>query len=128
MKKDISDSSGSIGYPNLMCFGHDLSNCSLLNQCPDYQECNEQYKKNWLRLLESDIKEYLFTISLIGKHRMLFIKEPNMTLAKEIASTRLQQSIRDPAGKFDYVILYDSENKKEYRKNGIGSEWETIKG
>lgn len=59
---------------------------------------------------------------------MLFIKEPNMTLAKEIASTRLQQSIRDPAGKFDYVILYDSENKKEYRKNGIGSEWETIKG
>lgn len=46
------------GYPNLMCFGQDLSNCPLLDSCPDYEECKKQYKINWLRLFEiDDIKD-----------------------------------------------------------------------
>ena len=46
------------GYPNLMCFGQNLSNCLLLDSCPDYEECKKQYKINWLRLFEiDDIKD-----------------------------------------------------------------------
>ena len=43
-------------YPNLMCFGRDLTNCTLMDKCPDYQECEKQYQEDWLRLFDTDRK------------------------------------------------------------------------
>ena len=40
-------------YPNLMCFGKDITNCPLLGKCPDYRACEEQYRESWLRLFDS---------------------------------------------------------------------------
>ena len=43
----------SDSYPNLMCFGNDIVNCPLLDECPDYRACNKRYEEKWLQLSEN---------------------------------------------------------------------------
>ena len=46
VRADNTDS----GYPNLMCFGRDVSNCPIVQSCSDYQACQAKYDDDWLSL------------------------------------------------------------------------------
>lgn len=41
-------------YPNLMCFGYDLTNCPLLEACPNYKECHEAYLERNFSFMEGE--------------------------------------------------------------------------
>ncbi len=43
-------------YPNLMCFGRDISNCPITETCPYYEECQEEYKQSWLSLFKYKVE------------------------------------------------------------------------
>ncbi len=46
------------GYPNLMCFGYDLTNCNCQESCPDYKDCYNAYYERYFSFMESkDLKE-----------------------------------------------------------------------
>ena len=45
------------GYPNLMCFGQDLSNCPCQDDCPDYQDCKEEYHERYFSFMASKDSE-----------------------------------------------------------------------
>lgn len=40
-------------YPNLMCFGRDVSNCRHEGICPDFNACQEAYDQSWLSLFKT---------------------------------------------------------------------------
>ncbi len=46
-------------YPNLMCFGRDISNCPITETCPYYEECQEEY------LITKNVKK---NINKVGCH------------------------------------------------------------
>lgn len=50
----------STGYPNLMCFGRDVSNCPIVESCPDYEACNKRYDDSWLSAFEVDESGYVY--------------------------------------------------------------------
>lgn len=43
-------------YPNLMCFGKDLSNCTLIENCFKYEECRKKYDETFLSIIGREVK------------------------------------------------------------------------
>lgn len=41
-------------YPNLMYFGKDLLNCTLLENCFKYKECRKRYDETFFNTLEQE--------------------------------------------------------------------------
>lgn len=68
----------------------------------------------------------MYTVSLFGKHHMLFVREPTLTLAKERANEEFKNSVYDPWGRYLYARIYDPETQQTYRKNGLDGEWELV--
>lgn len=70
----------------------------------------------------------MYSISMIGKHRMLFCKATTMPEAKERANKELKSCGDNKVEKFDYAIIYNQQDKSSIRKMGIGCDWEEFNG